>query len=147
MHTWYKSPSEKKAAAPPAKPVISFRATILIADDDSHIREVARFSQNQDGYRTYEAVDFLESFDLHRKLNPDLIIYPEEIKRQECGNLVLDRDRFQVFWADVVQPGTTAYNINTILLQLHTRYAGGEESDRGKNQSGYTGREDGQGDF
>ena len=54
--------------------VSPFRETILIADDDSHIRDIVRFALNKGGYRTCEAGDGRRCLEACDEYDPDLII-------------------------------------------------------------------------
>jgi two-component system, OmpR family, response regulator len=47
---------------------------ILIADDDSHIRDVIRFSLEKSGARVISAKDGAEAFQMFRTHQPDLIV-------------------------------------------------------------------------
>lgn len=59
--------------APGQKPP-PFRETILIADDDPHIREILRFALNKEGYHTREAENGLQCLEIFRNNPPDLIV-------------------------------------------------------------------------
>ncbi len=62
------NPEQHKQSVPP------FRATILVADDDPHIREIVCFALNKEGYRTYEAGDGQQCLEIYRQHNPELVI-------------------------------------------------------------------------
>jgi len=48
--------------------------TILVVDDDPHIREVVCFALQQAGYRTHTANDGVDALTKHTRHSPDLII-------------------------------------------------------------------------
>lgn len=48
--------------------------TVLIADDDPHIREVVRFALEKAGFDTAEATDGLEALDKVDEIDPDLVV-------------------------------------------------------------------------
>ncbi|MBW2732448.1 MAG: response regulator transcription factor [Deltaproteobacteria bacterium] len=48
--------------------------TILVADDDAHIREVVQFALEKDGYTVLIARDGAQALDLTRRENVDLLI-------------------------------------------------------------------------
>jgi two-component system, OmpR family, response regulator len=48
--------------------------TILVVDDDPHIREVVCFALQQAGYETHTANDGVDALNKHARYNPDLII-------------------------------------------------------------------------
>lgn len=54
--------------------VTPFRETILVADDDSHIREIVRFALHKAGYKTCEASDGRQCLEVFESLKPALII-------------------------------------------------------------------------
>jgi two-component system OmpR family response regulator len=49
-------------------------ATVLIVDDDAHIREVVRYALEQAGMTVHEACHGLEGLDKARQLSPSLIV-------------------------------------------------------------------------
>jgi len=65
--------------------------TILIVDDDSHIREVVRFALDKAGYRIVEAGDGRQALELFDQHQPDLvvldIIMPEMDGTEVCRQL------------------------------------------------------------
>lgn len=65
---------KKNIAQQHEQSVSPFRETILIADDDSHIRDIVRFSLNKGGYRTCEAGDGRRCLEACDEYDPDLII-------------------------------------------------------------------------
>jgi len=48
--------------------------TILVVDDDPHIREVVCFALEQAGFATCTASDGLAAIEVHRRENPDLVV-------------------------------------------------------------------------
>ena len=72
-------------------------ATVLVVDDDGHIREVVRFSLEQAGYRVLEAADGRAAVTLFREHPVDVvvldIIMPEQDGLEVCRRL---RERSQV---------------------------------------------------
>lgn len=48
--------------------------TVLVADDDSHIREVVCFALQRAGFKTLEAADGREVVQQHHRHRPDLIV-------------------------------------------------------------------------
>jgi two-component system OmpR family response regulator len=66
-------------------------AHILIADDDSHIREVVRFALERDGHRITEAADGSEALSACEGDAPDLVILdimmPEQDGLEVCRQL------------------------------------------------------------
>ncbi len=48
--------------------------TILVVDDDAHIREVVGFALKKEGFQTLEAKDGLEALALFQENSPDLIV-------------------------------------------------------------------------
>jgi len=72
-------------------------ATVLVVDDDGHIREVVRFSLEQAGYRVLEAADGRAAVALFRDQPIDVvvldIIMPEQDGLEVCRRL---RERSQV---------------------------------------------------
>lgn len=48
--------------------------TVLIADDDPHIRQVIRFALEQEGLKTVEAADGAEALDRFAEAAPDMIV-------------------------------------------------------------------------
>ncbi|MEE4284369.1 MAG: response regulator, partial [Pseudomonadales bacterium] len=48
--------------------------SILVVDDDPHIREVVCFALQQAGYRTLTANNGIDALTQHEKNQPDLII-------------------------------------------------------------------------
>ncbi len=55
-------------------PVPPFRETILIVDDDAHIREVIRYALSNAGYKTCEAGNGKECLSIFEEETPNLII-------------------------------------------------------------------------
>ena len=51
-----------------------FRETILIADDDPHIREILHFALKKEGFHTREAENGLHCLDIFRRESPDLLV-------------------------------------------------------------------------
>jgi two-component system, OmpR family, response regulator len=72
-------------------------ATVLVVDDDGHIREVVRFGLEQAGYRVLEAADGRAALELARARPIDVvvldIIMPEQDGLEVCRKL---RERSQV---------------------------------------------------
>src|SRR5215510_3745507 len=72
-------------------------ATVLVVDDDGHIREVVRFSLEQAGYRVLEAADGRAAVALFRDQPVDVvvldIVMPEQDGLEVCRRL---RERSQV---------------------------------------------------
>jgi two-component system OmpR family response regulator len=72
-------------------------ATVLVVDDDGHIREVVRFSLEQAGHRVLEAADGAAAVRLFREQPVDVvvldIIMPEQDGIEVCRRL---RERSQV---------------------------------------------------
>lgn len=66
------SPRLDRAEVPGHNP--DMNATILIADDDAHIREVIRFALAREGYRVIEAADGREALTRFAEAAPDLVI-------------------------------------------------------------------------
>ncbi|MEN8190866.1 MAG: response regulator transcription factor [Thermodesulfobacteriota bacterium] len=68
-----------------------FRETVLVTDDDSHIREVVCFALNKAGYRTVEAENGLHCMEAVNRDDPDLIILdilmPEMDGTEVCREL------------------------------------------------------------
>lgn len=54
--------------------VVPYRETILIADDDPHIREVVSFALGKAGFQTCEAADGRQCLDTYFLKAPDLLI-------------------------------------------------------------------------
>ncbi len=50
------------------------RRTILVVDDDPHIREVVRFAMDRAGFRVEEAGDGREAIEVFARTNPDLMV-------------------------------------------------------------------------
>ena len=48
--------------------------TILVVDDDAHIREVVRFALDKAGFRTLEAGDGREALEVFDRSSPDLVV-------------------------------------------------------------------------
>ena len=48
--------------------------TILVVDDDPHIREVVCFALQQAGFATSTAADGVAAIEVHRRENPDLVV-------------------------------------------------------------------------
>ncbi|MBI9074517.1 MAG: response regulator transcription factor [Desulfatibacillum sp.] len=48
--------------------------TILVVDDDAHIREVVGFALKKEGFLTAEAKDGLQAIAMMQQVNPDLIV-------------------------------------------------------------------------
>ncbi len=48
--------------------------TILIVDDDAHIREVVRFALDKAGFRTVQAGDGREALEVFDRASPDLVV-------------------------------------------------------------------------
>lgn len=65
--------------------------TILIVDDDAHIRDVVRFALAKAGFETIEAENGREALELVARLNPDLLILdilmPELDGTEVCRSL------------------------------------------------------------
>ncbi len=65
--------------------------TILIVDDDAHIRDVVRFALSKAGYQTIEAENGQQALDLAESANPDLmildILMPELDGTEVCRRL------------------------------------------------------------
>ena len=53
---------------------MSKAATILVVDDDAHIREVVGFALKKEGFETVEAKDGLQAVEIFQEANPDLIV-------------------------------------------------------------------------
>lgn len=70
---------------------MSASATILIADDDPHIRQVVRFALEKAGYQTIEASDGAKALEFISAQNPDLVILdvmmPEMDGTEVCRRL------------------------------------------------------------
>lgn len=64
----------KKNSPYPEQPVKPYKETILIADDDGHIREVVSFALNKAGYKTCEAENGRQCLEIFTSRAPDLII-------------------------------------------------------------------------
>ncbi len=68
-----------------------FRETILIVDDDSHIREVIRFALRKAGFKTCEAGDGRQCLEEFHRCRPDLIILdilmPEMDGNEVCSEI------------------------------------------------------------
>ena len=66
--------------------------TILVVDDDPHIREVLRFALDKAGYATVEAGDGSEAITKFRQATPDLVVLdvvmPEMDGTQVCLSLI-----------------------------------------------------------
>ena len=75
--------------------------TILIADDDPHIRQVVRFAVEKAGYLVVEAKDGAEALSSISKNKPDLVILdvmmPEMDGTEVCRRLRADSDVPVVF--------------------------------------------------
>lgn len=52
----------------------SSQQTVLIADDDPHIREVLRFALSREGYTVLEAKDGSQALDTAQQRKPDLLV-------------------------------------------------------------------------
>jgi two-component system OmpR family response regulator len=65
--------------------------TILVVDDDAHIREVVRFALEKAGYRTLQAGDGRSAIEVFEKDAPDLVVLdilmPEMDGTDVCRNL------------------------------------------------------------
>jgi len=69
-------------------------ATILVVDDDSHIREVVRFALDKAGFRVQEAADGRAALEAFRACDPDLVVLdilmPEMDGTEVCRELRRD---------------------------------------------------------
>lgn len=64
--------------------------TILVVDDDQHIRDVIRFALEQAGMRVIEAADGAQALGLFRETSPDLLIL--DIMMPEMDGLSVCRE-------------------------------------------------------
>ena len=64
--------------------------TILVVDDDAHIREVVRFALAKAGLEVIEAGDGQKALELFRRTNPDLIVL--DITMPELDGLAVCRE-------------------------------------------------------
>ncbi len=68
--------------------------TILVVDDDSHIREVVRFALTKAGYEVVEAADGLAALEAFRRIEPVLVVLdilmPEMDGTEVCRELRRD---------------------------------------------------------
>ncbi len=75
----------------------TFKETVLIVDDDPHIREVIRFAMNKAGYQTCEAADGRQCLEVFSQCRPDIIILdilmPEMDGNEVCARI---REKFEV---------------------------------------------------
>lgn len=73
-----------------------FRGTVLVVDDDPHIREVIRFAMNKAGFNTCEAADGRQGLEEFYQQRPDIIILdilmPEMDGSEVCVKIRVDSD-------------------------------------------------------
>ena len=67
---------------------------VLIADDDANIRELVKFSLEDEGYELILAEDGVQAFDLAKKHKPDLaildVMMPGKVGYQVCEEMRQD---------------------------------------------------------
>ncbi len=77
--------NNQNASLPP------FRETVLIVDDDPHIREVIRFAMHKAGFKTCEAEDGHQCLEEFQRCQPDIIILdilmPEMDGNEVCAKI------------------------------------------------------------
>lgn len=129
--------------------------TILIADDDPHIRQVVRFAVEKEGFGIAEAEDGLEALEKAEDIEPDLVVLdvmmPEMDGTEVCRQLRAETDVPIVFLSskneeidrvlglelggdDYVtkpfSPRELIARIKAVLRRVHGRVqAGGEETE------------------
>ena len=72
------------------------RRTILVADDDPHIRKIVRFALERDGYDVVQAEDGREALDAVKSYDPDLIVLDVTMPKMDgtdvCRELRQDKN-------------------------------------------------------
>ncbi len=83
----------------------SFRKTVLIVDDDPHIREVIRFALKKAGFQTCEAADGRQCLENFQQQQPDIIILdilmPEMDGNKVCSMIRASSDTPIIFLSSI----------------------------------------------
>ena len=80
-------------AAPPAShPPTEFAFTVLVADDEEAVRDVARTALELDGHRVFAAADGVEALGLFREHRPDVVVSDIRMPRMD-GITLLEQIR------------------------------------------------------
>jgi two-component system OmpR family response regulator len=89
-------------------------ATVLVADDDGHIREVVKFSLEQAGHRVLEAADGRAAVAICRDQPVDVvvldIVMPEQDGLEVCRRL-RERSQIPILFLSSRDDGSTASSV------------------------------------
>lgn len=87
--------------------------TVLVVDDDPHIREVVCFALEKAGYNTLTASNGVEAIDQHRDFQPDLIVL--DILMPELDGLSVCRELRQLSAVPIVLLSSRDEEVDRIL--------------------------------
>lgn len=87
--------------------------SVLVVDDDPHIREVVCFALEKAGFSTFTAADGVQALDAHRAHNPDLIVL--DVLMPELDGLAVCQELRRISIVPIVLLSSRDEEIDRIL--------------------------------
>lgn len=87
--------------------------SVLVVDDDPHIREVVVFTLQQAGYATFTAADGIAAIEVHRRHAPDLIVL--DILMPELDGLAVCKQLREISQVPIVLLSSRDEEVDRIL--------------------------------
>jgi two-component system OmpR family response regulator len=87
--------------------------SILIVDDDPHLREAVAFALQRAGFTTHTAADGLQALELHQKYEPDLVVL--DVLMPELDGLAVCRELRQISNVPIVLLSSRDEEVDRVL--------------------------------